>query len=189
MTGIGTFAGRAMGSPLRFQVTPGLRGTPPPELLWGAVQAEFSAVESELSCYRPESALSRLNGTAGSGAWWEASTRLYRFLALAQRAGRRTGDRFNAAVLGDLVRLGQPGLVTPAGGGTRSTHSAAGGWLEADARARRVRVAAPVDSGGLGKGLALRWAWRSVEDQLAGRGALLEAGGDIVGRAAPDGEP
>ena len=28
-----------------------------------------------------------------------------------------------------------------------------------------------------------------MEGHLAGRGALLEAGGDIVGRAAPDGEP
>lgn len=189
MTGIAAFAGRAMGSPLRLQVTPGSGTTPPPELLWGQVQAEFRAVESELSCYRPDSALSRLNAMAGTGAWSEASTRLYRFLAMAERAGRRTGNRFNPTVLGDLVRLGQPGLAALAEGRRASARTGDRGWLEADARARCVRVAAPVDSGGLGKGLALRWAWRSVEDDLAGRGALLEAGGDIVGLAAPDGEP
>jgi len=178
-----------MGSPLRLQLTPASPGSPPPDLLWSSVQAEFEAVDAELSCYRPESALSRLNATAGSGAWWQASTRLYGFLAMARRAGRRTGDRFNAAVLGDLVRLGHPGLSAPAGAETTSPRTTAGAWLEADGRARRVRIGAPVDSGGLGKGLALRWAWRSVEPDLAGRGALLEAGGDIVGRAAPGAEP
>jgi len=173
-----------MGSPLRLQLTTGSTRTGPPELIWRAIQAEFEAAEAELSCYRPDSDLSRLNATAGSGSWWPASTRLYGFLALAERAGRKTGGRFDPTVLSDLVRLGLPGLpAQPA------TPAVAGRWLQAEPRARRVRVAAPVDSGGLGKGLTLRWAWRSIEADLEGRGALLEAGGDLVGRAAPDGEP
>ena len=52
-----------------------------------------------------------------------------------------------------------------------------------------MRLGAAVDPGGLGKGLALRWAWRRMEAGLHDRGALLEAGGDIVGRAAPGDEP
>jgi thiamine biosynthesis lipoprotein len=44
-----------------------------------------------------------------------------------------------------------------------------------------VRVRAPIDSGGLGKGLALRWALRAARGVLPGGVAmLLEAGGDLV---------
>jgi thiamine biosynthesis lipoprotein len=196
VTGIVAFAGRAMGSPLRLQVATAARATPRPERLWARVQAEFRTSEAELSCYRPESALSQLNGTAGSGAWWAASSRLYGFLTMAERAERKSGGRFDARVLGDLARLGYPGLPAPtARSGPKDSRAArdgaeAGpGWLQRDGRTRRVRVEAPVDSGGLGKGLTLRWAWHRIETDLMGRGALLEAGGDLVGRsAAPDGE-
>jgi thiamine biosynthesis lipoprotein len=48
-----------------------------------------------------------------------------------------------------------------------------------------------VDLGGIGKGLALRWAMQTIERAgLTGpaSGILLEAGGDLVGRApAPEG--
>ena len=48
----------------------------------------------------------------------------------------------------------------------------------------------PVDLGGIGKGLALRWAWDRLTRILPDRdaGALLECGGDLVGRGpGPDG--
>ena len=61
MTGIVAFAGRAMGSPLRLQVATAARATPRPERLWARVQAEFRTSDAELSCYRPDSALSQLN--------------------------------------------------------------------------------------------------------------------------------
>lgn len=193
MTEPAGFVGRAMGSPLRLQLGPG-PGSAPGEAgaLWAAIQAEFDAAEAELSCYRPESALSRLNRTAGRGGWSPASPRLDRFLATAERAWRRSGGRFDPRVLGDLVRLGHPGLdlvpPAPARADGRAPTGATLTWLERDRRSGRVSLASPVDSGGLGKGLALRWAWNAIEPGLAGRGALLEAGGDIVGRGpAPDG--
>jgi thiamine biosynthesis lipoprotein len=51
----------------------------------------------------------------------------------------------------------------------------------------RVRVpAAPLDMGGIGKGLALRWAAAHAIDVLPeGAGLLLEAGGDIVAAGWP----
>lgn len=196
MRGLTAFAGRAMGSPLRLQVTtePGQRVEP--ERLWDEALDEFATAEAELSCYRPDSALSRLNRTAGSGEWWPTSRRLFGFLTLAERAGRKSGGRFDPRVLGDLVRLGHPGLVAPDVAPRRTSDPAHPDaapadrrWLRLEARTRRVQLLSPVDSGGLGKGLALRWAWRRIESGLAGEGALLEAGGDIVGRGtAPDGQ-
>ena len=187
------FESRAMGSPLRFQLAPGDEDEPPEDgQMWAEVTAEFEAAEAELSCYRSDSALSRLNETAGRGGWWPASRRLYRFLAMAERAWRRSGGRFDPRVLGDLVRLGHPGLLArPAAGiGSAVAVRTAVTWLERDVRSRRISLASPVDSGGLGKGLALRWAWNSIEPHLADRGALIEAGGDIVGRGpSPDGGP
>jgi thiamine biosynthesis lipoprotein len=52
-----------------------------------------------------------------------------------------------------------------------------------------VAVERPIDLGGIGKGLALRWATGILERQGVGR-FLLEAGGDLVARGpGPDDEP
>jgi thiamine biosynthesis lipoprotein ApbE len=57
---------------------------------------------------------------------------------------------------------------------------------------RRFRVTVPpvpVDMGGIGKGLALRWAGERARRLLPdGAGLLLEAGGDIVHRGTPPAE-
>ncbi len=59
-----------------------------------------------------------------------------------------------------------------------------GRWIHRDPWRRAVAVAAPVDLGGIGKGLALRWALAAARRAVPGLGdsvgALLEAGGDIV---------
>jgi thiamine biosynthesis lipoprotein len=65
------------------------------------------------------------------------------------------------------------------------------GGLERRPRERAIRVAEPIDSGGLGKGLGLRWAARAARASLpSGAGLLLDAGGDIVAFGPqPDGGP
>ena len=79
-------------------------------------------------------------------------------------------------------------------GGTRPTFPD-GRWLHCDPRESRAAVAAPVDLGGIGKGLAIRWAGKVLaatlpELQEPGTGALLEAGGDLIARGdAPQGGP
>jgi thiamine biosynthesis lipoprotein len=121
-----------------------------------------------------------------------------------------TGGAFDPRVLGDLERLGYPGAPlgreggpgAPAGeradgGGTGARAGAVtfndGRWLHLEPRRGTAAVAVPVDLGGIGKGLALRWARRGLARTLPGFGdhvgVLLEAGGDLVaaGPAPQDG--
>ncbi len=188
-----------MGSPLRLQVhEPGIAREAPAgtsvsaAALWARVDAEFEASEAALSRFRERSGLTRLNRSAGSETWYVVEGRLYRLLAASERARRLTGGRFDPRVLADLERLGyrgaalppaRPGAIVPPGAPEASVP-----WLKRDPCRQAVSLSVPVDSGGIGKGLALRWAWRAIEPDLGGRGALLEAGGDLVGLGpGPDG--
>jgi thiamine biosynthesis lipoprotein len=190
------FEQRAMGSPLRLTVV----GVPV-ELAagaWREVVAEFEAAEQAMSRFRETSDLTLVNRAAGSGSCAAVDRRLARALAAADRAGRLTDGAFDARVLGDLERLGYAGaeLGRPSNVGTDAASPVEspreGRWLSADPRSTRIGVARPVDLGGIGKGLALRWAWRRLRGALleAGGGALLEAGGDLVaGGPAPQDGP
>jgi len=187
------FAARSMGSPLVLQVvdaasTDLARGDrPPADQLWGRVTAEFEASDRALSRFRDDSALTALNRVAGDGRWHTVEPRLYGALAASARAARITCGRFDPRVLVDLERLGYRGAEL--GGSRQSPADAARAWLERDPRRSAVRAMVPLDSGGIGKGLALRWAWRAIEPDLGGRGALLEAGGDLIGREPGPGGP
>ena len=112
--------------------------------------------------------------------------RLERGLVAADRANRLTDGRFDPRVLRDLEQLGYPGAALAEPG--------PGSWADADGRGpiRQatpgvVAVDEPVDLGGIGKGLALRWGTAIVERHGIDR-FILEAGGDLVARGAgPDG--
>ncbi len=173
---------------------------PEAESAWAAVVAEFEAAEQAMSRYRSGSDLSDLNRRAGSGTRVAVDRRLRVALAAADRAGRMTGGAFDARVLVDLERLGR--RVPFTGETTRRAGSAdvarlggrsrsAGRWLEVAGRSPRIGLTERIDLDGIGKGLALRWAWRRVSARLDPRaGALLEAGGDIVARSpSPDPGP
>jgi FAD:protein FMN transferase len=203
------FGRRAMGSPLSLTIvapeTVGRHGSPTDdggeaaERAWRLVSDEFEAAEQAMSRFRDSSDLTRVNRAASSGVRVVVDRRLVRALAAADRAGRLTEGRFDARVLTDLERLGYhgtdlgsdpdpaPGTVV---GGTASGRD---GWLDADPRGSAVAIDRPVDLGGIGKGLTLRWAWRLLERAgvlAPGGGALLDAGGDLVaGGSAPQGGP
>lgn len=173
-----------MGSPLRFSVV-GL-AAPAARRAWSVVVQDMERTEAALSRFRAESDLSRLNATAGSAEWVAASPRLYAMLATSERSRRLTDGRFDPRVISVLEELGERAgvpLPTPVPSGSDRA------WLEREPRGGRVRTWAPADSGGIGKGLALRWAVaRLARADLIGRGLLIEAGGDIVARgSAPDG--
>jgi thiamine biosynthesis lipoprotein len=184
------FERRAMGSPLRLTLV----GVPDSRASvgWEAVSAAIEEIEQALSRFRPTSDLMVLNahaadpGGAPVGRWLGAA------LAAADRAHRITARAFDPRVLRDLERLGYAGSPLPATSGPAATPTgvfADGRWLHADPRARRAAIAAPIDLGGIGKGLALRWAMVVLRGALPevtrpGAGALLEAGGDIVARGA-----
>ena len=96
-----------------------------------------------------------------------------------------TNGRFDPRVLADLDRLGYRGAPLPGAvrcpGSTRRVVERCG--------RHALSLPRPVDLGGIGKGLALRWA----AAELAAGGwhdFLLEAGGDIVARGTgPGGDP
>ena len=178
---------RAMGSPLLLQVE---RGAPAAavDAAWAAIVDEFETTEQALSRFRASSEVHRLRLDGGVAE--HPTRRLVAALVAADRARRLTGGRFDPRVLADLERLGSMPLPAPADdrdplAAGRPDPGAA--LLRRSGRRGRVETPRPVDFGGIGKGLALRWAVRRAERLLDGAAFLLDAGGDIVGRGAPDG--
>lgn len=164
---------------------------------WAAVRAEFDAVDLALSRFREDSELTALNRLAGTDRVVAVSWRLRTMLAAVHRAGRMTGGRFDATVFGALEEIGERGAELR---GSAGVSVAAPGVTAADgpeqivrlapgepARASLVRApAVPVDSGGIGKGLALRWAVAAALRVLpVGAGLLIDAGGDIATAGIP----
>jgi thiamine biosynthesis lipoprotein len=156
--------------------------------LWNDVLVEFDEVDRALSGYRADSEIVALNMRAGRGGPHRAGRRLYAAASLADRAWRRTEGRFDPRVLTTLVWLGQPGIL-PAAVDRSTALGAPTPWLSRDPRTAMLTVTEPIDLHGIGKGLALRWAWARVAAGLpVDAGALLEAGGDLVARSpATDG--
>jgi thiamine biosynthesis lipoprotein len=109
------------------------------------------------------------------------SGRLRIALAAAERARRLTDGRFEPRVLVALDRVGYRGAPLPEVDGRPERRSGA-----VVRRTGRVSVVIddPIDLGGIGKGLAVRWASRRLE-QLGWSDFLLEAGGDLVAHGAP----
>ncbi len=175
-------ATRAMGSALRATVVGAQRRSA--DRAWERVVADVERSEATLSRFRAGSALSRLNATAGDGSWRVVDQRLYVMAATAARAWCLTGGRFDGRVLARLEALGEHGGVRlPAlANGNRDPHPRRhGSGIDRDPWLRALRITDPIDSGGLGKGLALRWAAGAARSGLpAGAGLLVEAGGDIV---------
>ncbi len=167
-------AARAMGSPLRFTIRADARSA---RRAWELVRRDVEKTESILSRFRTSSALTRANRHAGDGRWVAGPPRLLAMAALVRRAQRVTGGMFDPRIVTRLEALGeQAGIELPLG-----REDGPGPWLEIDRAAAAVRFAVPIDSGGVGKGLALRWAARSLRRAgLQGDGGLLDAGGDIV---------
>lgn len=148
-----------------------------------------------MSRFRDDSELTLLNrrlahraaAAALTAPAWIPSRSLAAALAMADRARRMTGGRFDARVVGDLDRLGAAGVPQVAAGGAQAAAGAAQaprprpGSRPLVAREGRGPLAllAPADLGGLGKGLALRWARRRAAAALGDLPFLLDAGGDI----------
>ncbi len=180
------FSARALGSTLRLSVRDHAGAVPGPEIseaaarAWDAVRAEFDAVDRALSRFRDDSELTLLNRLAGTGAVVPVSRRTRIALATADRASRVTGNRFDASILGALERIGEQGADL----GTASSAELAVPIEERTSRAHVPPV--PLDMGGIGKGLALRWAAAAARPYLPDEaGMLLEAGGDIVAAGTP----
>jgi thiamine biosynthesis lipoprotein len=175
------FSSRALGSAVRLTIVGPADGAA--ARAWDAACAEFDAVDRSLSRFRDDSELTLLNRSAGAAAVIPVSRRLRSALALVDRASRVTDGRFDAGVLGTLERIGEHGARLDA---TADTQLA----VPLEVRTSRAHVpAVPLDMGGVGKGLALRWAARAARSELPpGTGLLLEAGGDLVAAGPPPGD-
>jgi FAD:protein FMN transferase len=158
------------------------------EALADRAEAIFRSVESSCTRFDPTSPLMLANA-AGDG-WHEVPEICYDALSEAASAHHVTGGRFDPRILLDLRELGYDRSL-PFGSGpielaapVRSAKSATlrfrAPWRPGFDPARTaVRIGRiPVDLGGIGKGLAVRWA----ADQLRGHAEafLVEAGGDLV---------
>ena len=151
----------------------------------------------------PSTRRSRDSGTTASSprsTGWPArmrsvdvSWRLRETVAIMHRAGRVTAGRFDPTVLGVLEELGELGASVFRGHDVTESARSLGPVAIRDGsrleRPRRIRAPErPLDTGGIGKGLALRWAGRRALGLLPARSRLLlDAGGDVV--AVGDGEP
>lgn len=176
--GLVRFEGRAMASPLRLTM-PGHADAV--ERAWALVRSEFAGCEAELSRFEGSSALTKANLHEADPEWHGAPRRLLQMATLARRAQRLTDGLFDARVIAQLELLGER-----AGFPLDHAPDRAGEWLDADPRGGRLRLRTPIDSGGIGKGLALRRSRTNLRRAGAlGGGGLLEAGGDIVAWGEP----
>ncbi|MGB3218895.1 MAG: FAD:protein FMN transferase [Anaerolineae bacterium] len=153
----------------------------------------FTAIEAELSRFRPDSGLSRLNAAAGSGPQ-PVLPLLWTVLTAALEAARRSDGLFDPTLLHALRRAGYdrsfeqlppPSPAAPAA-------PAALDWgyqrVRTDPAAMMVELPAGLglDLGGIGKG----WAVDDVAQTLAAHGpVLVDAGGDMRIVGAVRGEP
>lgn len=191
--------GRALGSPLRLTMA---ASDGEADRAWSEVVRVFAAVDEAMSRFRDDSALTLLCRRIPE-AGEDLPRMLVRALVAADRAKRITGGSFDPRVVGALERIGYAGAALGAARPATVLDNAIGEdrILRREGRTGPIALSMPVDLGGIGKGLALRWAADAI-DALAGAAAgpglsappapgfLIDAGGDIVtsGYLAP-GQP
>ena len=153
----------------------------------------FHRLETERSRFDAASDLSRVNGAPDR--WHRVGPYCYLALEEAWHAYRWSEGRFDPRVLADLVALGYDRWPPREEEGDRGARTLGAAPTSPRARwrprlvpgARVVHVdGARVDLGGIGKGLAVRWASRA----LGRSDHLVEAGGDCYcAGTGPDGGP
>jgi FAD:protein FMN transferase len=173
----------------------------PAEVWLPEIEIFFGEVEAELSRFRPDSGLSRLNAEAGRGPQ-TVSPMLVTVLQMALDERERTQGIFDPTVLPSLRAAGydrsfellgsRKEEVGAQGGGDTPQElpgrSAALGPVVADRLHATVELpeGVQIDLGGIAKG----WAVDRAAELLGAWGAgLVDAGGDIRATAAPGGEP
>jgi thiamine biosynthesis lipoprotein len=178
----------AMGTRVRVVCHPSLLPT-----ALGLVRELFDQWERELSRFRPDSGLSRLN--RGGGMPVVVSSLLFRVVQEALAASAATDGTFDPTLGQRLADLGydRPFLELPRLQGPKALPRFGGGrWRDVRLDAENLTVTLPpgvaLDLGGIAKGMAVD---ASVE-RLREAGvpwALVDAGGDLRVLGTPPGEP
>jgi thiamine biosynthesis lipoprotein len=180
---------RSMASPVRVQLGP---DTAEPHRWHERVRTLFGKVDEQCTRFDPRSDLMRANH-AGQ-RWCSVGSYCFDALRAAHHAYLATDGIFDPRVLRALVDLGYDRTLPFADGvdlGARAevAYPARTAWEpDFDLRRLRVRVGPePIDLGGIGKGLALRWAADLLRDGGCTK-FLVDAGGDCVySGGGPDG--
>lgn len=157
-----------------------------------AVERLFATNEQVMSRFRADSELSLLNARAGQ--WVPVSDDLWEAIVAALALSEATAGTFDPTVLHALERAGythsfeqlaRSGPAWPAGSDVATT---AGSWsdvgLDPAVQAVYLPQGLGLDLGGIGKGLT---AQQAVELLEAIGPCLVDAGGDLVAGAAPQG--
>ena len=159
-----------------------------PARLADLAEGVFREMESACTRFDPTSPLMLAN--AAGEQWHVVPPMCYDALAEAERAHRMTLGRFDPRILRDLHALGYDrslpfgtgpvDVSSPEPTAPQTTLRFRAPWSPGFDRSRSaVRIGSiPVDLGGIGKGLAVRWA----ADALRGcaEALLVEAGGDLI---------
>lgn len=174
---------RAMGCEVTVQLETEADGN----ALLSALPAQVEALEAQLSRFRPTSDLMQFNAQAGQ--WVTVSDVLFDTISAAKRAAFVTNGYFNPLVLPALVAQGYDRSFAELEPKTASSYPVAD-WHAIDLRPSLHQVRIParsaLDLGGIAKG----WAAAHIADSLAPHGAcLVNLGGDLVARGAPEGLP
>jgi len=172
---------RAMAADIVVYGPPGMDDREQGPLVGKALEV-FRDVHRTCTRFDPESPLMQVN--ARPDQWHVVPPLLFDAVRSAHGAYELTGGRFDPRVLGDLVRLGYDrslpfaeGVDTP--GVPDPEPRVRTPWRPRFRSGRRPRLhlgGAPVDLGGIGKGLAVRWASAILRDGL--EDFLVDAAGD-----------
>lgn len=174
---------QAMGSPfvIRIDVRDDPMSSPDTlDALLSSLQQETESIEQSLSRFRPDSELTKLNQRAGD--WVQVSQRLRDVLLLTRRMYTLTDGAFDPRILSTLERIGYRGarVTTPhRPPSDLSTPEAPVLFRGTD----EVRVATPIDLGGIGKGYTSDQLAATIEANLPASvltGYIVDAGGDLV---------
>jgi thiamine biosynthesis lipoprotein len=153
----------------------------------------FHDVDTTCTRFDLRSPLMRVN--AQPDRWHPVPPTLFLAIKEAHRAHQKSRGRFDPRVLRSLVGLGYDRSLAFSGGGVETTRA---GTLRPPAGPWRPRFRGgpqpqlhigreAVDLGGIGKGLALRWASEQLESDV--NDFLIDAGGDIACRGpGPEGD-
>lgn len=154
--------------------------------------AWFTEVDRSCTRFNEESPLMRAN--RNPDAWHQVPATLYEAVREAHRAYQRTKGLFDPRILRDLEAAGYDRSLPFADGGV-TTHGSSGSrpprppWNPGfrGGPLPRLRLGEhPIDLGGIGKGLAIRWAAQRLSHESAD--FLVDAGGDCLARGSgPDG--
>ncbi len=149
---------------------------------------EIEAIEARLSRFRPDSELMQLNRRAGE--WFGASEVLFENVQAAKHAARLTDGLFNPLVLPAMLANGYDRSFEQINMPNTTENISAADWRGIELRlpTREIRIPAnsALDLGGIAKG----WTAARLADGLAKIGScLVNIGGDMAVRGAPDGLP